>query len=192
MMIASSRTIEFLLPFNFAIPVRWKKEMARIWNECIFMLRWREHQQNLAKLCAETGHEFDLAGWRDQPEILQALESISSIKATDGRFLHPRLEVRPRKVDDKWELHHPSEIKVRIDRTKSWDKANVKKVPVWELPRDRAPWVNPKWLEDCPIPVGKTAKITAIDLRKPFAKKRCKLLANQIWPAIHINDFIES
>lgn len=190
-MIVTSKTITFLVGHSSILPLSWKEELTRIWNECVFMLRWREHQQNLAKLCAETGYKFDLAGWRDQPDVVEILESISSIKETQGRFLHPRLEVRPRKADDKWELYHPSEIKVRIDRSKSWDKANLKKVSVWEIPQDRTPWVNPKWLEECPIPVGNTAKITAIDLRKPFAKKRCEWLAESSLPSVYINDFIE-
>lgn len=156
-MLVSSRTIEFLVPD--VMPARWLEVLTRVWNESVFILRWREHQRLLDRLPSPT----------DQP----------------------RLEVRLRRAGETWEHYQPLEIQRRIDRTKSWDADNLETISVFDLPQDRAPWVNPKWLEECPISIEGKDQVGPIDLRKPFAKKRCEWLAESDIPQVYVNDFIE-
>ena len=170
MMLTTPKTIEFAI--RREIPTHWKQALARVWNEAVFMLSWHEHQENLAKLAAQCGLEWSSS-------------IVGNIEDSGGLMVDRRLEIRWKKRDGKWLAYQPLRIDRRIDRTKSWDKDNLESVSVFDLDSDRRPWVNPKWLEPTPL-----TGVTAIDLRKPFAQKRCEWLAEMDVPQTLINDFI--
>lgn len=164
----TSKTLEFRFPDR--IPERWLNILTRVWNDGLFYLKWYEHQQRIAK-CQELGIEID-------PAI--------------------RIQLKKDGDDKKWTFYQPIERKRRIDKTKSWDKDNLEIVPIdFEIkPDDPIPapeekrakpdYVNPVWLEPCEIKFD-----NAIELRKPFAKKRCDWLAESDIPMVYVNDFLE-
>ena len=107
--------------------------------------------------------------------------------AEQGIEIDPLLEIECRKVDKNWQLFQRTEIERRIDKTKSWDADNIEVVPVNRIPY-RFLTVNPLWATEPPID-WKT-KVSAIELRKPFAKMRCDWLKEASIPQVYVNDFI--
>jgi hypothetical protein len=118
--------------------------------------------------------------WRQHYQrILQCREQ--------GIAIDPYIEIAARKAEDEWQLYQKTEVDRRIDKTKSWDAENIETVPVNRIPY-KFHSVNRCWSEEPPID-WKT-KVSAIDLRKPFARKRCEWLAESTIPQTYVNDFI--
>lgn len=115
--------------------------------------------------------------WNDGLHILNWNQHYQRAIACNALDLPPH-EIRVHKVGADWVFYSPIGRDQRIDRTKSWDKHNVEFRHCCQL-------VHPHWLTPPPID-----GLSAIALRKPFAKKRCDWLAQSSIPSVYVNDFI--
>lgn len=119
--------------------------------------------------------------WRQHYQRIQECAKL-------GIQIDPLIEIGCRKEGDAWISYQKTEIQRRIDRTKSWDKENVELVPVNRIPC-RFLTVHPLWATEPPI--AWDVKITAIELRKPFAAKRCEWIKESTIPQVLVNDFVD-
>ncbi len=121
-----------------------------------------------------------LLNWRQHYQRIQQC-------AEQGVVIDPLLEIECRKIDGVWSLFQRTEIERRIDKSKSWDADNIEVVPVNQIPF-RFLTVNPLWATEPPI--DWKSKVSAIELRKPFARIRCEWLKESTIPQVYVNDFI--
>jgi len=177
---SSIQTTEFLIPGG--VPSEWFDTLTTVWNQSLFYLFWLQHWKRGNK-----AQSFELS-----PEIYEAVESeFWGIRL--GYDLIPPVEVKIRKQGDDWVHCCDIARTVRLDRTKSWDSSNTEEracCPIY-CPRSVVPAhaqpVGQKqfWMETPPI-----SNYSAIDLRKPFAAKRCDWIKEATIPSVYINDFI--
>ena len=118
--------------------------------------------------------------WRQHYQRIQQCQE-------QGIEIDPYIEIISQKVGDDWVLSQRSTVQRRIDKTKSWDADNIVTVPVNRIPY-KFHSVARCWAEEPPI--DWLSKVSAIDLRKPFARKRCAWLAESTIPQTYVNDFI--
>lgn len=185
MILTSQKTLEFLFPS--IVPNSWFADLSRVWNEGLFILKWLEHQNNLKRLSLV---ENIFLGEQNEDSAKNAgfIQKWIEHRGSPDKLtslVNPRLEIRFKKIDGKWVPYQPLFVERRIDRAKSWEKSNIEQISVFDLPDDRSPWVNPIWLDPCPIEAA-----SAIDLCKPFAGKRCQWLKESDIPAFLVSDFI--
>lgn len=129
----TNQTIEFKLPDN-TIPSEWLRIAERIWNDGLTLLNWRQHYLRLQE-CLEVpdpDNLFDLS----RPVAIEKI-----------------------KVGSNYYLHCWIGRDTRIDKSKSWDEANLTFVPSVRLVRSH-------WNEVPPID-----RRTAFTLCKQFTKK---------------------
>lgn len=118
--------------------------------------------------------------WRQHYQRIQQCQE-------QGIDIDPFIEIIAQKVDGDWLLSQRSTVQRRIDKTKSWDADNIVTVPVNRIPY-KFHSVARCWTGEPPI--DWQAKVSAIDLRKPFARKRCEWLTESTIPQTYVNDFI--
>jgi hypothetical protein len=143
------KTIEFPLYLDSSQQAKvneWMDTLKYVYNRGIALLEWRQFHTRLQK-----------------------------VQEVDPEYNTP-VQLSVSKVREEWAMSCACTIKVRIDRTKSWDENNIEIRPACSL-------VKPHWLDE-PLISG----YSAIDLRKPFARKRYDNLGDI--PQVYVNDFI--
>lgn len=130
-----NKTFEY--PFADPIPAQWLTVSNRIWNDALRLLEWRQYWLRLQK-CLEAAPPEDWGEWDLTRPI--ALEM--------------------RQHNGNWGMACSLGRDQRIDKTKSWDKANLE----FRLCRNIVPT---KWLNEPPID-----GFSNYSLAKPFTAKR--------------------
>ncbi|QUY44841.1 hypothetical protein [Acaryochloris marina] len=143
------KTIEFPLYLDSSQQTKvteWMDTLKHVFNRGIALLEWRQFYNRLQK-----------------------------VLEVDPDYCTP-VQLNVTKVGDEWSMSCDCSIKARIDKTKSWDGANIEYRPACTL-------VKPHWFTE-PLTTG----YSAVDLRKPFARKRYDKLGDI--PQVYVNDFI--
>lgn len=130
----------------------------------------------IANIVPENWFEDLTRVWNESLFILNWLQHYKRAIACDATDIN--VEIKIKKVGNDWVYYCDRARDFRIDKTKSWDKDNIETRPCVNL-------VNPKWSTPPPID-----QVSAIALRKCFAKKRCDWLEESNTPSVYINDFI--
>lgn len=177
---SSIQTTEFLIPGG--VPPEWFDTLTTLWNQSLFYLFWMQHYTRGNK-----AQSFELS-----PEVYEGVES-EFWGIHPGYNWVPPVEVKVRKQGDDWVYYCDITRTVRLDRTKSWDDSNTEEracCPIFcprSIDPDHAKPVGQKqfWMEPPPI-----SNYSAIDLRKPFAAKRCAWIKEATIPSVYVNDFI--
>ncbi|WP_299492346.1 hypothetical protein [Acaryochloris sp. IP29b_bin.137] len=143
------KTIEFPLYLDISQQAKvneWMDTLKHVYNRGIALLEWRQFYNRLQK-----------------------------VQAVDPEYRTP-VQLNVRKVGQEWAMSCDCTIKTRLDKTKSWDEANIEYRPACSL-------VKPHWFDE-PL----TAGYRPVDLRKPFARKRYNKLGDI--PQVYVNNFI--
>lgn len=143
------KTIEFPLYLDSSQQAKvteWMDTLKHVYNRGIALLEWRQFYNRLQK-----------------------------VKEVDPGY-STSVQLNVSKVGEEWAMSCDCIIKTRIDKTKSWDEANIEYRPACIL-------VKPHWFTE-PLTTG----YSPVDLRKPFARKRYDKLGDI--PQVYVNDFI--
>jgi hypothetical protein len=116
--------------------------------------------------------------WNECLDLLYWLQHYNRVKKNNA-FDLPRVAIKVTKNDKDWVYYCDRVRDFRIDKKKSWDVQNIEQRVVLTL-------VPEHWLTPPPI-----TNFSSIELKKPFAKKRCEWLQSSSIPATFVNDFIE-
>ncbi|ABW31717.1 hypothetical protein [Acaryochloris marina] len=143
------KTIEFPLYLDSSQQVKvtdWMDILKHVYNRGIALLEWRQFYNRLQK-----------------------------VREVDPEYNIP-VQLNVNRLGGEWSMSCECRIKTRLDKSKSWDEANIEHRPACTL-------VKPHWLT---VPL--IAGFSPVDLRKSFARKRYKNLGDI--PQVYVNDFI--
>lgn len=115
--------------------------------------------------------------WNEGLEILIWLQHYNRALMNNALDL-PAVEIQIWKVGNDWVSACQIAQDFKINYKKPWSKENI-------VTRYCVPIVNKKFLTPPPIKC-----VSAIDLRKCFAKKRCDWLRDRSIPMVYVNDLI--
>lgn len=145
------KTFEYAI--DHKIPQAWLDSATKLWNDALHVLEWRQHYLRVEKVYSE--------------ELQNYIDRLQSLDAEDRESLHWGWDIRDHakiemyKSDDgEWGPACRIARDHRIDRTKSWDKANLELRPSCDI-------VPIHWSTEPPI-----NGYTAFSLISPFRKKR--------------------